>query len=164
MIETTANRVEGVKRLTAEAPEGSIALAPPTGSLRTAPWRWATDGVARSANTETGVAVVECVASEGRGKAPRGSCTAKAIQSHLVLLSVCQTCKYLGADFLRSGETDVHAFAEKSRRWRPARRSTAPAMFPADPTTHAIDSSARTVAEVNLGPAQVSSPLDDAAQ
>ena len=33
---------------------------------------------------------------------------------------VCQTCKYMGVDFLdflRSGEKDIHAFAE-SRRGR----------------------------------------------
>ena len=44
----------------------------------------------------------------------------------MVLLSVCQTCKYMGVDFLdflRSGEKDIHAFAE-SRRGR--RRRTQP--------------------------------------
>lgn len=41
-------------------------------------------------------------------------------------LSVCQTCKYMGVDFLdflRSGETDIHAFAE-SRRGRRRRTQT----------------------------------------
>jgi hypothetical protein len=36
-------------------------------------------------------------------------------------LSVCQTCKYMGVDFLdflRSGEKDIHAFAESRRRRR----------------------------------------------
>jgi len=50
----------------------------------------------------------------------QGSCTAAAIQEYLVLLSVCQTCKYMGVDFLdflRSGEKDIHAFAG-SRRGR----------------------------------------------
>jgi hypothetical protein len=49
----------------------------------------------------------------------RGSFTPKTIQKHLVLLSVCQTCKYMGVDFLdflRSGEKDIHAFAESRRR------------------------------------------------
>src|SRR5271155_1389664 len=48
----------------------------------------------------------------------RGSFTPKSIQKHLVLLSVCQTCKYMGVDFLdflRSGEKDIHAFAENRR-------------------------------------------------
>ena len=37
----------------------------------------------------------------------------------MVLLSVCQTCKYMGLDFLeflRSGEKDIYAFAEAERR------------------------------------------------
>ena len=40
--------------------------------------------------------------------------------SRLFGLSICQTCKYMGVDFLdflRSGEKDIHAFAE-SRRGR----------------------------------------------
>ena len=44
-----------------------------------------------------------------------------------MLLSVCQTCKYMGVDFLdflRSGEKDIHAFAE-SRRGRRRRSPTA---------------------------------------
>jgi len=39
----------------------------------------------------------------------------KGIREYLILLSVCQTCKYMGVDFLdflRSGEKDIHAFAE----------------------------------------------------
>jgi hypothetical protein len=49
-----------------------------------------------------------------------GSSTEKGIKEYLVLLSVCQTCKYSGVDFLdflRSGEKDIHAFAG-SRRGR----------------------------------------------
>ena len=41
------------------------------------------------------------------------------IKEYLVLLSVCQTCKYMGVDFLdflRSGEKDIHAFAESRHR------------------------------------------------
>lgn len=51
----------------------------------------------------------------------RGSFTADSARNYLILLSVCQTCKYMGVDFLdflRSGETDIHAFAESRRRRR----------------------------------------------
>jgi hypothetical protein len=47
-----------------------------------------------------------------------GSSTEKGIREYLVLLSICQTCKYMGVDFLdflRSGEKDIHAFAETRR-------------------------------------------------
>jgi predicted RecB family nuclease len=50
-----------------------------------------------------------------------GLSTPKGIEEYLVLLSVCQTCKYMGVDFLdflRSGEKDIHAFAESRRRCR----------------------------------------------
>ncbi|MDO8542603.1 MAG: IS66 family transposase [Opitutaceae bacterium] len=49
----------------------------------------------------------------------KGSSTESGIKEYLILLSVCQTCKYTGVDFLdflRSGEKDVHAFAESRRR------------------------------------------------
>ena len=62
----------------------------------------------------------------------RGSFTPKSIQKHLVLLSVCQTCKYMGVDFLdflRSGEKDIHAFAESRRR----RKRPAPTRPPPSP-------------------------------
>ena len=54
-----------------------------------------------------------------------GVTSEKGIKEYLILLSVCQTCKYMGVDFLdflRSGEKDVHAFAEsrRGRRRRPA--------------------------------------------
>jgi hypothetical protein len=48
----------------------------------------------------------------------RGSFTPNTIQKHLVLLSICQTCKYMGVDFLdflRSGEKDIRSFAESQR-------------------------------------------------
>ena len=51
----------------------------------------------------------------------RGSCTQDAARNYLVLLSLCETCKYMGVDFLdflRSGEQDIHAFAESRRRRR----------------------------------------------
>jgi hypothetical protein len=56
----------------------------------------------------------------------RGSSTQKGIEDYLILLSVCQTCKYMGVDFLdflRSGEKDIHAFAD-SRRGRRGRTQT----------------------------------------
>src|SRR5262249_11426543 len=43
-----------------------------------------------------------------------GLSTPKGIEEYLILLSVCQTCKYSGLDFLgflRSGETDIGTFA-----------------------------------------------------
>ena len=42
----------------------------------------------------------------------------KGIRDYLVLLSICETCKYMGLDFLdflRSGEKDIHAFAERRK-------------------------------------------------
>ncbi len=44
-----------------------------------------------------------------------GLSTEKGIKEYLILLSICQTCKYMGLDFLdflRSGEKDIYAFAE----------------------------------------------------
>ena len=44
-----------------------------------------------------------------------GVTTEKGLRDYLVLLSLCQTCKYIGVDFLdflRSGEKDIHAFAD----------------------------------------------------
>jgi hypothetical protein len=48
-----------------------------------------------------------------------GLSTPKGIEEYLILLSVCQTCKYSGLDFLgflRSGETDISAFAASQRK------------------------------------------------
>ncbi len=64
-----AARVDGTKRLIAEATEGSVAHQPPTESLKTATWRLATDVVVRTENSETRIAAVERVLSEGRGRA-----------------------------------------------------------------------------------------------
>jgi hypothetical protein len=50
-----------------------------------------------------------------------GVTTEKGLRDYLVLLSLCQTCKYMGLDFLdflRSGEKDLHAFAHSRRRQR----------------------------------------------
>ena len=46
------------------------------------------------------------------------------MEEYLTLLSISQTCKYMGLDFLdflRSGEKDIHAFAE-SRHGRSQRK------------------------------------------
>jgi predicted RecB family nuclease len=50
-----------------------------------------------------------------------GLSTPKGIEEYLILLSVCQTCKYSGLDFLgflRSGETDINTFAASQRNRR----------------------------------------------
>ena len=55
-------------------------------------------------------------------RAIEGLSTPKGIEEYLILLSICQTCKYMGVDFLyflRSGEKDVHAFAESRKRAGP---------------------------------------------
>jgi predicted RecB family nuclease len=63
-----------------------------------------------------------------------GCATEKSMESYLVLLSVCQTCKYMGVDFLdflRSGEKDIYAFADAKRR-----RAQKPLEYP--PTCDAV--------------------------
>ena len=50
-----------------------------------------------------------------------GMTTERGLKEYLILLSVCQTCKYQGLDFLdfrRSGETNIEAFARVKRRGR----------------------------------------------
>jgi Transposase IS66 family len=65
----------------------------------------------------------------------RGSFTEDSARNYLVLLSICQTCKYRGLDFfefLRSGEKDIQVFAE-SRRGRKRRPPTIePKALPVD--------------------------------
>jgi predicted RecB family nuclease len=59
-----------------------------------------------------------------------GVTTVDGLKNYLVLLSVCETCKYSGVDFLdflRSGEKDVHAFAESRRRRRSTKEKPPPA-------------------------------------
>ena len=54
-----------------------------------------------------------------------GSFTERSIKESLVLLSVCQTCRYTGVDFLdflRSGEKDIRAFAEDGTRGSKSRK------------------------------------------
>jgi hypothetical protein len=64
-----------------------------------------------------------------------GSTTKAGLNDYLTLLSVAQTCKYRGLDFLdflRSGETDMDAFArcrrdtEHRKEFRPARVRSSP--------------------------------------
>ena len=46
-----------------------------------------------------------------------GKSSTKGMRDYLVLLSICETCKCKGAsflDFLRSGQMDVNAFADRS--------------------------------------------------
>jgi hypothetical protein len=55
----------------------------------------------------------------------RSSSTTKGINDYLVLLSICETCKYKGLsflDFLRSGDPDVATFATRNVRNYVARR------------------------------------------
>ena len=64
-----------------------------------------------------------------------GSSTQRGVEDYLILLSVCQTCKYMGVDFLdylRSGEKDIDAFAE-SRRHRPPKALKRPSITGAAP-------------------------------
>jgi hypothetical protein len=58
-----------------------------------------------------------------------GLSTPKGIEEYLILLSVCQTCKYSGVDFLdflRSGETDIAIFVanQQNRRGRRPQKRT----------------------------------------
>ena len=64
-----------------------------------------------------------------------GTSTQTGVEEYLTLLSVCQTCKYMGVDFLdflRSGEKDIHAFAESRRRRKRKPQTTPPPNSPAD--------------------------------
>ncbi|MBC7904271.1 MAG: IS66 family transposase [Gemmatimonadaceae bacterium] len=54
----------------------------------------------------------------------KGVTTEKGLREYLILLSICETCKYRGLDFLdflRSGEKDIDVFAASQQR---RRRST----------------------------------------
>ncbi len=58
-----------------------------------------------------------------------GLSTEKGFAEYLILLSICQSCKYMGVDFLDfllSGAKDIQAFAECQR---PRRRQTIPPLF-----------------------------------
>ena len=65
----------------------------------------------------------------------RGSFTEDSVRGYLILLSICQTCKGSGLDFfdfLRSGEKDIHAFAERRRGRRRRTQTSQPTGLPAD--------------------------------
>lgn len=65
-----------------------------------------------------------------------GLSTPKGVEDYLILLSVCQTCKYMGVDFLdflRSGEKDIHAFAESKCRHKHRKQSIKPTAANANP-------------------------------
>ncbi len=50
-----------------------------------------------------------------------GVSTEKGIQEYLILLSICETCRFKGVsflDFLRSGQKDIDAFANARRKIR----------------------------------------------
>lgn len=50
-----------------------------------------------------------------------GVSTEKGIQEYLILLSICETCRFRGVsflDFLRSGEKDIDVFADSRRKIR----------------------------------------------
>ena len=64
-----ACRVEGIKRLVTEMPDGERVVAPPTENLKTVTWRMAADLLARAPNLETRIPIVERTPSAGRGKA-----------------------------------------------------------------------------------------------
>ena len=88
-------------------------------------------------------------------RAIEGLSTPKGIEEYLILLSVCQTCKYMGVDFmdfLRSGEKDIHAFAENRRRRRKAALVGGSAQ-----------SAANTTCEVKRPPTGESSPFESSA-
>jgi transposase IS66 family protein len=54
-------------------------------------------------------------------RAIEGLSTPKGIEEYLILLSVCQTCKYSSVDFLdflRSGETDIGTFVSNQHNRR----------------------------------------------
>ena len=64
-----------------------------------------------------------------------GLTTEKGLRDYLVLLSLCETCRYMDLDFLdflRSGEKDIHAFAESRRRRRRRSPSTEAKVVSAD--------------------------------
>ena len=63
-----------------------------------------------------------------------GLSTVKGTEDYLTLLSICETCEYQGLDFLdflRSGEKDVHAFAETRRGRRRQSPTNEPKALPA---------------------------------
>jgi hypothetical protein len=64
-----ACRVEGIKRLVADAPDAKRVAASPTKNLKTATWKMAANLPARTPNLETQIPIVERAPSAVRGKA-----------------------------------------------------------------------------------------------
>jgi hypothetical protein len=67
-----------------------------------------------------------------------GSFTERTIKNSMILLSICQTCKYSNLDFLeflRTGNTDIYSFAEslRGRRRPPALRRPALSVLRSSP-------------------------------
>ena len=51
----------------------------------------------------------------------KGVTTENGLKDYLILLSICETCKYKGLDFLdflRSGEKDIDVYAQKKTKRR----------------------------------------------
>ena len=74
-----------------------------------------------------------------------GLTTVKGIEEYLTLLTICETCEYSGVDFLdflRSGERDIHAFAESRQRRGRRTQTSPPAGEPANSTTASGNSDA----------------------
>lgn len=64
-----ACRLEGIKRLVAEVPDGELLAAPSTANLKKATWRVAADLPVQAPNIEARIPIVERTPSTGRGKA-----------------------------------------------------------------------------------------------
>ena len=59
----------------------------------------------------------------------------KISKMRIAVFDPCQTCIYMGVDFLdflRSGEKDIHAFAESRRRRKRPSATSPPPGVPAD--------------------------------
>jgi len=62
-----------------------------------------------------------------------GSTTKTSLDDYLTLLSVAETCKYQGLDFLdflRSGETDIDSFSRSHRRYPKGKVANSPQRGP----------------------------------
>ena len=108
-------------RLLSESPKDESAVSPAFENFKGGEWRLAfgmVDGVPwHNNNAEHAIKAFARLRD-----VIAGSSTEKGLEEYLTLLSVCQTCKYMGLDFLdflRSGEKDIHAFADTRRRRRP---------------------------------------------
>ena len=105
-------RTTEVARLVAASPKSELAHSPNLKDVKTAKWRlpW------HNNNAEHAIKAFSKLRD-----ITRGSFTERSIKNDMVLLSICQTCKYSNLDFfefLRSGATDIYTFAEKLTRRR----------------------------------------------